>query len=107
MKRDKRIKGNRKGELGNTLTLWNASPSETVGLNEALELITFLKEYPVYGGNTVKLSVPTYWRELKWDSVSDPLLHEIIRKADIVSPWSVRRFVLPETGRMALFNGHC
>ena len=61
-------------------------------LQECLELITFLKDDPKYGGNTVKVGVPTYWREMTRDTLNDPLLHEIIRKADIVSPWSVGRF---------------
>ena len=65
-------------------------------LAECLELITFLKDDPKYGGNTVKVGVPTYWRELTGDTLADPLLHEIIRKADIVSPWTVGRFGTPQ-----------
>jgi hypothetical protein len=61
-------------------------------LEECLALITFLKEDPVYGGNTVMVGVPTYWREQKRDSVTDSLLHEVIKKADIVSPWLVGRY---------------
>ena len=61
-------------------------------LAECLELITFLKDDPKYGGNTVKVGVPTYWREMTRDTLNDPVLHEIIRKADIVSPWTVGRF---------------
>ena len=61
-------------------------------LQECLELITFLQEDPKYGGNTVKIGVPTYWRTLDKDTLNDPLLHTIVRKADIVSPWTVGRF---------------
>ena len=61
-------------------------------LAQCLELITFLKDDPVYGGNTVMIGVPTYWRTLTSDTLSDPLLHEIAKKADIVSPWAVGRF---------------
>ena len=63
-------------------------------LQECLELITFLKDDPKYGGNTVKIGVPTYWREMQEgrDALNDPLLHEIVKKADIVSPWTVGRF---------------
>jgi len=61
-------------------------------LEESLNLITFLKDDPVYGGNTVMVGVPTYWREQTRDAVADPLLHEIIKKADIVSPWAVGRY---------------
>ena len=61
-------------------------------LAQCLELITFLKDDPVYGGNTVMIGVPTYWRTLNRDTMEDPLLHEIAKKADIVSPWAVGRF---------------
>jgi hypothetical protein len=64
-------------------------------LQETLELVTFLKDDPQYGGNTVMLGVPTYWRELERDAQNDPLLHEIIKKADIVSPWTVGRYRTP------------
>jgi hypothetical protein len=61
-------------------------------LAQCLELITFLKDDPVYGGNTVMIGVPTYWRTLERDTMPDPLLHEIAKKADIISPWAVGRF---------------
>lgn len=56
------------------------------------KLIDFLKNDPVYGGCSVMLGVPTYFRELKIDCLPDPYLHELIRKADIVMPWTVQRF---------------
>ncbi len=55
-------------------------------------LIDFLKNDPVYGGCSVMLGVPTYFRELDKDCTNDPYLHEIIRSADIVLPWMVQRF---------------
>lgn len=59
----------------------------------ALEkLIDFLKNDPVYGGCSVMLGVPTYWRDLNADCINDPYLHELIRSADIVLPWMVQRF---------------
>ncbi len=61
----------------------------------ALEkLIDFLKNDPIYGGCAVMLGVPTYFRNLDSDCISDPYLHEIIRMADIVMPWMVGRFTL-------------
>lgn len=54
--------------------------------------IDFLKNDPVYGGCAVMLGVPTFWRELNADCVNDPYLHEIIKQADIVLPWTVQRF---------------
>ena len=61
-------------------------------LAEGLELVRFLKDDPKYGGNTVMLGVPTYWRTLDRDTVNDPALHELILQADIVSPWTVGRY---------------
>jgi hypothetical protein len=55
-------------------------------------LIDFLKNDPEYGGCSVMLGVPNYFRELKRDAVDDPYLHEIMQRADIVMPWMVGRF---------------
>jgi hypothetical protein len=54
--------------------------------------IDFLKNDPVYGGCSVMLGVPTFWRDLNADCIHDPYLHEIIRSVDIVLPWMVQRF---------------
>lgn len=61
-------------------------------LAEGMELVKFLKDDPKYGGCTVMLGVPTYWRTLTRDSLNDTALHDLIRMADIVSPWAVGRF---------------
>ena len=61
-------------------------------LEECEELIDWLKSDPKYGGLTVMVGVPYYWRQLHRDSVKDTKLHSIIKKADIVSPWSVGRY---------------
>ena len=55
-------------------------------------LIDFLQNDPVYGGCTVMLGVPTFWRNLEADCINDPYLHTVIKKADIVLPWTVQRF---------------
>ena len=65
-------------------------------LDECAELIRFLKHDPQYGGNTVMLGVPTGWRTLRRDCLPDETLHAIIDVADIVSPWSVGRYRLPQ-----------
>jgi hypothetical protein len=46
---------------------------------------------------TVMLGVHTYWRTLNRDCITNPALHELILKADIVSPWTVGRYTSPET----------
>ncbi|MDP7133074.1 MAG: glycoside hydrolase family 71/99-like protein [Planctomycetota bacterium] len=61
-------------------------------LDDCERIVDFLKDDPRYGGNTVMLGVPSWWRELKRDAVSDPGLHKILLKADIISPWAVGRF---------------
>lgn len=63
---------------------------------EGIELVKWLKTDPAYGGCTVMLGVPTYWRTLDRDCVKDPAMHELILLADIVSPWTVGRFGKPE-----------
>ncbi|MGC3967297.1 MAG: glycoside hydrolase family 71/99-like protein [Pirellulales bacterium] len=69
-------------------------------LAECAKLVKFLKEDPTYGGNTVMLGVPTGWRTLTRDSVRDGALHEVIRSADVVSPWTVGRYgTLADTAR--------
>lgn len=54
--------------------------------------IDFLKNDPEYGGCSVMLGVPTFWRDLNADCTPDPFLHELIKQADIVMPWMVQRF---------------
>ena len=61
-------------------------------LDECEALIRFLKSDPKYGGNTVMVGVPAWWRTLDHDAVSEPKLLEIIQLADIISPWNVGRY---------------
>jgi len=56
------------------------------------KLIDFLKNDPDYGGCSVMLGVPTYFRELNKDCLPEPYLHELIDSVDIVLPWMVQRF---------------
>ncbi|MEN8663304.1 MAG: glycoside hydrolase family 71/99-like protein [Lentimonas sp.] len=61
-------------------------------LDEVATFIDFLKNDPKYGGCTIMLGVPTFWRTLNNDTVPDPKLHDLIRSADVVLPWLVGRF---------------
>ncbi len=61
------------------------------GLGECLELVQWLKSE----GCAVMLGVPSFWREGVRDATSDPVLHSILKLADIVSPWSVGRYRTP------------
>jgi hypothetical protein len=56
------------------------------------KVISFLKHDPEYGGCSVMLGVPTYFRDLNVDTNPDPYLHELIASADVVMPWMVQRF---------------
>lgn len=71
-------------------------------LAECRRLIEFLKNDPEAGGCTVMLGVPANWRELRGDAVDDPELLKVIALADIVSPWTVGRYIDPaEAARYA------
>lgn len=54
--------------------------------------IDFLKNDPTYGGCSVMLGVPTFWRDLNADCNPDPYLHELIQQCNIVLPWAVQRY---------------
>ena len=41
------------------------------------------------------LGVPTHWRTLDRDCVTNEVMHKLILKADIVSPWTVGRYTNP------------
>ncbi len=64
-------------------------------LAECRELIQFLKQ----DGCAVMLGVPTYWRELKRDALPDPALHELMKLADVISPWTPSRYRNPEQAK--------
>jgi hypothetical protein len=64
------------------------------------KLLNFLKNDPEYGGCSVMLGVPNYFRELRADTVSDPYLHEIMAKADVIMPWMVGRFSMSLYGEV-------
>jgi hypothetical protein len=68
-------------------------------LAECERLIDFLKNDPQYGGCTVMVGVPTGWRTLDADSVSDLALHAALAQADIISPWTVGRYATPQAAQ--------
>jgi hypothetical protein len=77
------------------VTIWGLGfPDRPYNLrNIGIErFIDFLQNDPEYGGCSVMLGVPTFWRDLVADCLPDPYLHEVIRKADLVMPWMVQRF---------------
>ena len=60
-------------------------------LRECHDLVMWLKSE----GCSVMLGVPSYWRDGTRDATDDPLLQQIIKLADVVSPWSVGRYRNP------------
>lgn len=77
------------------VTIWGVGfPDRPYDIrNIGLErFIDFLKNDPEYGGCSVMLGVPTFWRDLNADCIHDPYLHELIKQADIILPWMVQRF---------------
>ncbi len=63
-------------------------PAREYTLAECRALVMYLKR----DGCTVMLGVPTGWREGDRDAADDPLLREIVKLADVVSPWTVGRY---------------
>lgn len=58
------------------------------GYEQVKKIIDFLKSE----GCSILVGVPTYWRTLTIDAVSDTRLLELVKQADIVHPWLVGRF---------------
>lgn len=54
---------------------------------ECRDLVNFLKNDPVYGGNIVMIGVKDSWR-----TNSDPMIQATLQLADIISPWLVGKF---------------
>ncbi len=61
-------------------------------LHEWTELLTTLKST----NSSLMVGVPTYWRIQKNDTITDPELHQVIKLADIISPWTVGRISKPD-----------
>lgn len=58
------------------------------GYEQVKKIIDFLKSE----GCSILVGVPTHWRTLTIDAVSDTGLLELVKQADIVHPWLVGRF---------------
>jgi hypothetical protein len=61
-------------------------------LDECHALLRFLHDNPEFGGLCVMAGVPWGWRTLDRDAAPDAALHEVLKKADILSPWTVGRY---------------
>lgn len=61
-------------------------------LRDAEKFIRLLKHNPEWGGMSVMLGVPFGWREQERDAARDEHLHEVLKLADVISPWAVGRY---------------
>lgn len=68
------------------------SDNRPYSLEECFELVKWLKS----SGCSVMLGVPSFWREGTRDAVKDPLLHQIMKAADVISPWTIGRYRSPQ-----------
>ncbi len=62
------------------------------GLEKAEWFIRLVKHNPEWGGMSIMLGVPYYWRDQNRDAPVDPKLHSVLKLADGLSPWSVGRY---------------
>ena len=72
------------------VAVWGAGfdDKRKYGLSDVDKIVNGLRER----GYSILIGVPTYWRELKNDAVTDSNLHRVIKKCDIVLPWFVGRY---------------
>jgi glycoprotein endo-alpha-1,2-mannosidase len=75
------------------VVLWGVGfAGRSYTLKSIEKVIDFLKHDKTYGGCSVMLGMPTYWRTLDHDTEPDPRIHDVIRKVDIIHPWTVGRY---------------
>ena len=60
-------------------------------LKECRALVEFFKA----DGCAVMLGVPTGWREQNRDAIADPAFHDLLKLADVLSPWTPGRYSTP------------
>ena len=81
------------------VAIWGVgfSREDNYTLDDVQALINYFKNDPNYGGCSVLLGVPRSWRtpgtgDAASNSGGGPTLHEVIKSADIVHPWTVGRY---------------
>lgn len=82
------------------LALWGCGFKDDAkprpSLDDWRSILRFLKDDPEGGGVAIMLGVPSFWRERRRDSIGDESLHEVLRMADVISPWTPGRYRTPE-----------
>lgn len=76
------------------VAIWGVGFSDDRGysLEKTEEFIRLLKYNPDWGGCSIMLGVPFSWREQRRDATKDERLHEVLKLADVISPWAVGRY---------------
>jgi hypothetical protein len=72
------------------VAIWGIGFGRAYEGEEVYNLVNFLQNDPVYGGNIVMIGVNDTWR-----SSTDPWVQATYLLADIISPWSVGRYKYP------------
>jgi len=73
----------------------SAKKDRAYSLAECADLVKFLQQDPQYGGCSVMIGIPTGWRMLTRDSVNDPSFHELVKRCQVISPWTPGRYRNP------------
>ena len=73
------------------LSIWGVGFGDDRGysLKDCSELIDTINKD---GRFSLMLGIPYYWREQVRDATRDKALHDVLQKADVLSPWAVGRF---------------
>ncbi len=74
------------------VAIWGVGFNNKIKQRNSLEACSNLIKSMKLEGVSVMLGVPTGWRERERDALEDPELHDMLRLADVLSPWSVSRF---------------
>jgi len=65
-------------------------------LDDGLKFVNFLKNDPIYGGNTVMIGVPSQWRTTDSEKVPWAKMEKLLAATDIIQPWMVGGPPTPE-----------
>ncbi len=76
------------------VAIWGVGFGDDRGysLEKAESFIRLLKHNPEWGGFSIMLGVPFHFREQRRDATKDENLHQVLKLADIISPWAVGRY---------------
>lgn len=77
------------------VAIWGVgfSDDRNYGLEKTEWFLRLLKDNPDWGGMSLMLGIPYYWREGGRDAIEDTeALHRVLKLGDVLSPWSVGRY---------------